>query len=308
MKYLVTGATGFIGTALCRQILLADAELLAYSASGKPLADGTPTRALDLAVEQPDSQALAGVDAVLHLAGIAHRDAPADEYEAVNHRATIELARRAARAGVGAFIFLSSVKAMGPVVTNLPRSEHESGAAADPYGRSKRAAELALAAEFAASAMSVVILRPALVYGSGARGNLALLSRAVARGLPRPPEDGGRSMVGREDLAQLMLMLAASNKPGVSTYIATDGETYSTRRIYDALRRARGLGPGSGWCPRWGWRLACRLLDLRSPHPEPAWQRLFGVETYSGAALRQELGWRPRQTLETVLQASGGTL
>ena len=328
MKYLVTGATGFIGTELCRQIVQAGDELQAFSARGTPLPDGTPTRALDLGVEQPDSQVLAGVDAVVHLAGIAHRNAGMEEYRAINHRATVELARAAATAGARAFVFLSSVKAMGPAAAEEPgtgasltvasrtyasrtiasRTELDCNVPGDPYSCSKRDAELALVDEFSGAAMSVTILRPALVYGTNARGNLALLSRAVDKGLPRPPADGGRSMIGREDLCQLIRLLASRDKPGVSTYIAADGELYSTRRIYDALRSARALGPGYGWCPRLGWRLGCGLLDLLSRSPEPAWERLFGVEKYSGQAVCEDLKWQPRQTLESAMHASGGVV
>lgn len=305
VKYLVTGATGFIGVELCRQIMQAGDELSACSASGRLLPDGTATRALDLRGEQPDSHALVGIDAVVHLAGIAHRSAGAQEYELVNHQATVALARRAAEAGVGAFVFLSSVKAMGPAITDQPRAESQCSLPDDAYGRSKRDAERALIDECSGGPMSVTILRPALVYGEGARGNLALLSRAVANGLPRPPADGGRSMIDRGDLCRLIRLLAARDEPGIHTYIAADGEVYSTRRIYDALRGAMGLPPGRNWCPRWGWRLGCGLLDLMSSNPEPAWQRLFGVETYSSEALRRELGWQPRQTLEKALRGSG---
>ena len=308
MNYLVTGATGFIGAELCRQIVQAGDQLQAYSAAGNPLPGGTPTRALDLRTEQIDARVLAGTDAVVHLAGIAHRRGGQGDYEAVNHRAVIQLARQAAQAGVSNFVFLSSVKAMGTAASDVPRSELDCCPPTDPYGRSKRDAELALANEFADAAMSVAILRPALVYGRGARGNLALLERAVGKGLPRPPADGGRSMIGRGDLCRLIQLLASRQDSGVRTYIAADGEVYSTRRIYDALRRTRGLGTGRDWCPRWGWRLGCRLLDVLSGSPEPAWQRLFGVENYSSDLLRRELGWKPQQTLESCLLQSGSPL
>ena len=308
MKYLVTGATGFIGSELCRQISQAGDEMLAFSSSGSPLADGTFTRALDLRAGLPDSKEMAGADAVVHLAGIAHREAGIEEYEAVNQRATVALAKRAASAGVRSFVFLSSVKAMGPATAEQPRAESDCNAPTDAYGRSTREAELALVDEFAGTDLSVTILRPALVYGINPRGNLALLSQAVDRGLPRPPADGGRSMIGRADLCQIIRLFATRARPGVHTYIAADGEQYSTRRIYDALRSARGLGKGFGWCPRWGWRLGCSLLDLKSNSPESTWERLFGVETFSSNALREALNWQTRQTLESALQASEGAL
>ena len=176
----------------------------------------------------------------------------------------------------------------------------------DAYGCSKRDAEVAIGNVLADTGMRVSVIRPALVYGEGAKANLALLSRAVQRGLPRPPELGARSMISREDLCELMLTLADGAVPGVHTYIASDGEAYSTRRIYDALRAARGMGIGVAWCPAWAWRLACAGMDAVAGGSEPAWQRLFGTELYSGAAVQSATGWRPQLTLETFLQRTGG--
>ena len=308
MKFLVTGATGFIGAQLCAQITHAGHELLAFSASGGRLPDGSATHALDFASQQIDTGLLGSVDTVVHLAGIAHRSAAEADYQAVNHRAPVELARRAAQAGVRSFVFLSSVKAMGPGASDHARNEQDCRAQLDPYGRSKRAAEIALVDELGGGDMSISIVRPALVYGSGAKANLALVSRAISKGLPRPPADGGRSMIGIDDLCRLLLLLAEPRSPGVRTYIAADGEVYSTRRIYDALRKARGMGQGRAWCPRWGWRVGCRLLDALKRNPQPAWQRLFGWELYSSEAAQADLDWRPQQTFEDYSRYIGGAV
>ena len=306
MKYLVTGATGFIGVQLCREIIDAGHELLAYSGSGKVLPDGTPTRAVDFTREQIDQRVLDSVDGIFHLAGIAHRRAEQDVYQQVNHRAVLALAQGAKEAGVGSFVFLSSVKAMGASGSASVRGEADFCPPGDAYGRSKRDAEVAIEHVLADADMRVSIVRPTLVYGEGAKANLALLASAVQRGLPRPPEQGARSMISRDDLCALMLVLASDAVPGVHTYIASDGEAYSTRRIYDALREARGMGQGTAWCPTWAWRLGCTVLDGLGNNVEPAWQRLFGTELYSSAAVQADTAWRPRETLETFLQRTGG--
>ena len=128
----------------------------------------------------------------------------------------------------------------------------------------------------------------------------------ATRGLPRPPEQGGRSMIAVSDLCELMLLLAAAGGTGFSTYIATDGQRYSLRRIYDALRQSRGRQPGLAWCPRWVWRLGCRLLDLVRPSTQPTWQKLFASEMYSNTLVLQSTAWRPRLCLEDCLQRNGG--
>lgn len=308
MKYLVTGATGFIGMELCRQICQSGQELIAYSLSGGPLPDGTPTRAIDFRVANLSATDLESVDVVLHLAGIAHQRASPEDYRAVNHRAAVELARQAQLANVSCFVFLSSVKAMGPSGDVRPRTEFDCCLPVDPYGLSKQQAESELNSEFATGSMRVCILRPALVYGLATKANLAQLSKAVGKGLPRPPEEGARSMIGVKDLSVLMLAVAADTNPGVSTFIVTDGEAYTTRRIYDALREARGLKPGVQWCPRWAWWLGSWILDALRTSSDSTWSKLFSAELYSNDAVVAATGWRPKQSFESLLGETGGRL
>ncbi len=307
MKCLVTGATGFVGRELCKQLSLAGHEVLAYSRTGEDLENGTPTRAVDFRNATLDAQQLAGVELVFHLAGIAHQQAAAEDYESVNHVATLNLARQAEAAGVRCFVFLSSVKAMGEGSAGaIVRSESDSVRPLDHYGLSKWMAETALNDEFCRRTMAVCVLRPALVYGTAAKGNLASLAKAVSRGLPRPPEAGGRSMIAVEDLCALMLHISWQCEAGVRTYIVSDGEQYSLRRIYDAMRRVQGLGPGRAWCPRWMWRVACSLLDWLRPRNAPRWETLFGYELYSNEQLLRATSWRPQRSLENTLSPEAG--
>ena len=149
--------------------------------------------------------------------------------------------------------------------------------------------------------MAVVILRPALVYGGSAKGNLALLAKGVAAGLPRPPALGARSMVAVADLVDLLCIVAAEPVHAPQTWIVTDGQQYSTRRVYDHLRRAAGKGIGSAWLPVAGWRLAAALLDWRPGRTGDAtWDKLFGTELYSNRAVLEATSWRPRYCLENL--------
>jgi nucleoside-diphosphate-sugar epimerase len=160
--------------------------------------------------------------------------------------------------------------------------------------------------------MVVVILRPALVYGPGAAGNLRLLARAVRCGLPRPPLGGARSMVAGSDLVELMYAIARNPPDGTRTWIVSDGERYTSRDLYDLLRRARGRGTGVAWLPRWGWRLVAALLDLLRPgEAASTYGRLFASELYSNASLLEATSWRPRHRLDEpmalrILYGNGG--
>lgn len=308
MKYLVTGATGFIGVELCRQIREQDHQLVACSRHGRDLPDGTPTRSVEFRRDHLTVADLESVDVVFHLAGIAHQQAKPQDYDLVNHRAVIALAKAAEEAGVQSFVFLSSVKAMGGSDSDAVRSEADCTDPDDAYGLSKWNAEVELNREFSDSSMGVCILRPALVYGQNAKANLALLSRMVDKGLPRPPDLGARSMISRNDLCALMLSVTPVEQQRPCTFIATDGEAYSTRRIYDAMRDARAMKSGVSWCPRWAWRLACGLIDVFRSTPESTWDKLFAVELYSNSAALECTQWRPAESLERTLRATGGVL
>lgn len=249
----------------------------------------------------PDREVLRGVGVVFHLAGIAHQKADPADYTALNENATLQLARECAAAGVARFVFLSSVKAMGPAAGFAARSERDGTQPHDAYGYSKWRAEQQLQAEFAEHAMAVVILRPALVYGNCAKGNLALLAKGVTAGLPRPPALGARSMVALEDLVDLLCIVAEVPVQGVQKWIVTDGQQYSTRRVYDHLRQVTGKGAGRAWLPVTAWRLAAALLDCRPGSSSGAtWDKLFGTELYSNQAVLAQTPWRPRYRLEDL--------
>nr|WP_241263382.1 NAD-dependent epimerase/dehydratase family protein [Parahaliea mediterranea] len=292
---MVTGATGFIGGALCAHLREAAIELVPVSRSGASLADGSPTLAADLFAAQ---ELLRGVDSVCHLAGIAHQRAASADYQRLNVDATLALARAAIEAGVRRFVFVSSVKAMGPAGGDSPRNESMVSAAGDAYGRSKWEAERGLLALCEASAMDLYILRPCLVYGPSPRGNLRLLARGARWGMPRPPAGGARSMVGLDDLTALLCQLLRGGPAGAHTWIVSDGQRYSARYLYDTLRGAMGRNPGPEWLPPLAWRAAATLLDrLLGQEAGATYDKLFGTELYDHGALSRDLGWRPRQTV-----------
>ena len=111
-------------------------------------------------------------------------------------------------------------------------------------------------------------------------------------------------MLALDDLVNLLGDLAAAPPAGVHTWIACDDRGYSSRELYDLMRRAGGLGPGRAWLPRWGWRLGAALLDLRGRGgDEKTWDKLFAAELYSNSALCAATGWRPAGALEPALRA-----
>ena len=307
MNYLVSGATGFIGRQLCRQLAASGGTVTGLSRSGGDVAGGAGSHAIDLTVADPAGDLLRGVDVFFHLAGIAHRKAGTAACEALNHRATVRLARLAADAGVRCFVYLSSVKAMGPPNTTGARTEQDRTLPTDAYGLSKWRGECGLLRETAGASMSVVIIRPALVYGANVKGNLRQMAGAVRWGLPRPPLGGSRSMVALDDLVDLLCIIARNPPPGTHTWIACGDRDYSTQAVYDCLREAFGMGRGTGWLPPWGWRIAAGFADLATGQSRGStYTRLFGTEIYSNAAVRAGTTWRPRRRLEDVIVQVAG--
>ena len=172
------------------------------------------------------SAALAGVDAVIHSAGIAHAmsGVPEDDYRLLNTEATIRLAQAAQRAGVRRFVFLSSIRAQCGPVEDEVQTESMEPKPVDAYGRSKLAAEQGLAT----LDLDWVALRPVLVYGPGVKGNMAELIRLARSRLPLP--------FGGLDRAPL----------------AARRSTISSRRSIACWRRRRRCGG------RWSWPIPSR--------------------------------------------------
>ena len=186
---LVTGANGFVGRHLvpvlvkggwsvrraARQSAGHDGEVVIGSLGG-----ATPWRA-----------ALAGVDAVVHLAARVHQRNDElhgiDLYQDINVNGTLHLARCAAQAGVGKFSFVSTVLVHGRSNDeSAPFTERDVLTPRSPYATSKAAAEAGLRKLSQQSGMQVTVIRPPLVYGAWAKGNFASLVRAVKRGIPLP--------------------------------------------------------------------------------------------------------------------------
>lgn len=302
MTCLVTGASGFIGSALCARLAADGVQLLATSRGGARTASGMATRPMDPG--KPQAQLLAGVESVVHLAGVAHQHAAPEVYEQVNVDATLALARAAAAAGVRQFVYFSSVKAMGPPHDEHPRNESDLTLPVDAYGRSKREAELQLEALCRDGAMRLIILRPCLVYGPSPRANLRLLAQLARWWALRPPEGGQRSMIGLQDLVDLVAQLVRQPPAQSHTWLVADGRPCSARQMYDALRRARGQRPGRQCLPRLLWRFACRLVDqLRGEVGGSTAHKLFAAETYDASAVQNATGWQPRQCFADVAPA-----
>jgi nucleoside-diphosphate-sugar epimerase len=292
----LTGATGFIGRHLLRELPKRGyrVRVLLRRPSAVP-AEASSAVVGDLARPQNMAAALAGADAVIHSAGIAHgmSGVPEDDYRVLNTEATIGLARAAERAGAKRFVFLSSIRAQtGPVAEGVLTEEREA-TPTDPYGESKLAAELGLAE----LNLDWVALRPVLVYGPGVKGNMAALLR-LAR-MPYPLPLGGlsakRSLLSIDNLVAAVDTALAAPVPLRRPLIVADPEPLSVGGMIAAMRQGLGRGPGLFPVPTPLIEAACRALGRSE-----AFQRVAGSLVASPAAL-QALGWAPPVETRTGL-------
>jgi len=312
---LVTGATGFIGGRLVRELQAAGHPVRGLSRTPPPT---TPWLvAGDLSDTAALAAACAGVDTIYHCAGYAHafhaqRAEEAECHWAVNHQGVVNLLAAARQAGVRRFVFLSSVKAMGEPGSG-PVDETWARPPDSDYGRAKRAAEEAVLA----SGLDCVVLRPAMVYGHGGRGNLERMVRFVERGwFPPLPETGNhRSLIHVSDVVALMQKVAADPRAWGQTFIASHGEAPSGRQLYAALRAALGKPPLAWAVPAWCLGVAARLggwgerlTGRRLPFNPEVRSRLLDSAWYSPARLERELGWSARVSLvEGLAEMLGGS-
>ncbi len=243
---LVTGASGFVGQALVPTLAAQGWQVRA--AARQPLdvtGDEISWRPMpDLSRPADWRPLLDGVDHVVHLAGIAHSRLPLPEqtYLRLNGEASRELATAARSAGVSRFVFLSSVRAQSGPTSDAVLTEATPPAPTDAYGRSKLAAEHAIAAEFP----QATLLRPVLILGPGVKGNLALLQRLAQSSLPLPfgALHNRRSLLGLTNLVSIIAFCLTAEAACGATYLAADAEPMSVRDLMAAMRVALGRGPG----------------------------------------------------------------
>lgn len=218
---LVTGASGFVGSRLMQAL------------GGKAAALSTRSAPVTWPA------ALQGKHCVVHLAARVHlmRDAAADpmaEYRRVNVEHTLVLARLAAAAGVRRFVFISSVKVNGEKTEpGHPFRADDKPAPQDPYGVSKWEAEQGLWAIAQETGLEVVIIRPPLVYGPGVKANFAAMVKWLQRGVPLPlgAIHNSRSLVGLDNLVDLITTCISHPAAANQTFMVSDGEDVSTTEL-----------------------------------------------------------------------------
>lgn len=308
LNLLITGATGFIGSALVDRLLKDGVNVSAGIRSGKDY-ESLPPKIRRVQTDLPLNTAgytgpLKGVDVLIHLAGRAHvrPDSfvnPLQEFRKANVHHTEKLAIQAANSGVKRFIFISSVGVNGAESFRHPFTSEDMPAPHSPYSVSKYEAEKVLKTVAAKTGMEVVIIRPPLVYGPNAPGNFGVLMKWLYLGIPLPFGSicNQRSFVALDNLIDLILICITHRNAVNQTFLVSDGEDVSTTellcRMALAIKSPTLLIP----VPSSLIKFTAVLLGRRYLA-----QGLLGSLQVDIEKTRSVLGWTPPLTLDQGLK------
>ncbi len=308
MRFLITGANGFLGKPLCADLIRQGQSVRAAVRQLCQLQDGIEAVVVGNIDGNTDwLDALRGVNVVIHLAARVHvmSDIVADplaEFRRVNTACTEHLARSAVASGVKRMIYVSSIKVNGEATHGDKKlSEADAPNPQDPYGVSKWEAEQALRRVTDETGLEVVIVRPPLVYGPGVKGNFAQMLNIIAKRIPLPfaTVHNHRDLVYVGNLVDALITCATHPAASGHTYLVCDGEDISTPGLLRQLSHGMGVPSRLFPCPSALLQLAGKLAG-KSQQLE----RLLGSLRVDGDKIRADLSWVPPYSLRQGLQAT----
>ncbi len=322
-RILITGANGFIGQALCKR-MLADGYQVRGAVRSAAQMTALPSgvegaMARDIDPETDWSEALDGIEGIVHLAARVHvmRERAADPLAAfreVNVEGTKCLAIAAATSDVKRFVYISSVKVNGEstedksrgqgsgVRKSVPKqsfSEKDVPAPQDPYAVSKWEAEQVLLNVAADTGMEVVVLRPPIVYGPGVKANFLRLLQIVWMGIPLPLANinNCRSFIFLGNLIDAIITCIEQRKAVGQTYFVSDGEDVSTPELIRRIAYSMGKPARLYFFPTSIIQLVAGLSGKSLMV-----DRLVNSLTVDTKKIQRDLVWHPPYTMDEGLK------
>ncbi len=310
MAVLVTGASGFIGQHLARELARRGRPIMLVdrNASSEQSVDGAHWHRMSVTSSTDWGPVTAAADIVVHLADgsrvfESHPRAVTDDQLSETVAATINLARQAHAAGARLFIYLSSIKAVtGEWSRDIIDEETPPEPRRSPYGLLKERIEKSLI-DLASTqnSMRIVIMRPPMVYGPGSAGNLMRLVGAAYRGafLPLAGFRAQRSHIYVGNLCDAIATVLEADAPVAGVYFVRDAEEKS---VAEFVHMARTLGERNAV----GLSLPKPLVWMaeRAPVLRDRAVRLSRPLVVSDEKFRSAFGWQPPFDTRDALKLS----
>lgn len=303
----LTGASGFVGGALARQ--LAGAKYRLYPIF-RTIDESSPLNAIavgNIDEETDYSEVLSKVNVIIHSAARAHvmNEQATDslaEYRKVNVAGSENLARQAAAAGVKRFIYISSIKVSGESTSGkVAYTELMAAAPEDAYGQSKYEAEEVLKEIAEETGMELVIIRPPLVYGPGVKANFLNLLRLSKLSAPLPfgLVNNQRSMVYVGNLVDFIIRCTDHPSAANQTFLISDGQDLALSYLIETIRTDMNKPALLFPVPIWLFKLAGKLTGKAD-----VVDRLVGDLKVDSSKAQQLLDWTPPYTVEQGIKAT----
>ena len=288
-RVVVTGASGFLGRSLVAHLSQNGHDVLALSRSaGTPfdLSGVTSGTMPDLADPTASWDGLLQRgDVVVHLAGLAHGSLDDERHDPINHLGTVRLVEAAARASVAQLIFISSIAAQtGPAASDV-LTEDDEPKPVNAYGRAKLAAERAVAG----GGIAHTILRPGVVYGENAKGNLRMLEQLAHLPVPLPFAGirARRSLLSAANFNSAVALVLMNEAAINRIFLLADPVPLSVADMIAAERRKIGRRSGLFYVPPSLLKATLMAIGLGR-----VWMRIGEPFVISTDRL-QAIGWHP---------------